>query len=222
MEKKEFKLWKKILIIVFLVIVILFLVLTIRKMAIIYSLEEKLSEYQQLDNIYSKSYNNSPDGTMIFEKYYKDNVEKDILTSSEDNKKITQYIYNDERKVFTEYNNQKTVEIEKNNNSIESPILINYTNADNFFKLLYNGLTTTISTGNLNGYECYILSSSINSNFKYEENSKDIRIYIDKATGLTVKYEDVINNQTITYEYSFNEVSDEDMKEPDITQYTEI
>lgn len=222
MEKKEFKLWKKILIIVFLVIVILFLVLTIRKMAIIYSLEEKLSEYQQLDNIYSKSYNNSPDGTMIFEKYYKDNVEKDILTSSEDNKKITQYIYNDERKVFTGYNNQKTVEIEKNNNSIESPILINYTNADNFLKLLYNGLTTTISTGNLNGYECYILSSSINSNFKYEENSKDIRIYIDKATGLTVKYEDVINNQTITYEYSFNEVSDEDMKEPDITQYTEI
>ena len=53
MEKKEFKLWKKILIIVFLVIVILFLVLTIRKMAIIYSLEEKLSEYQQLDNILS-------------------------------------------------------------------------------------------------------------------------------------------------------------------------
>ena len=222
MEKKEFKLWKKILIIVFLIIVLLFLVLTIRKIIIISSLEDKLSEYQQLDNIYSKSYNNSPNGSINFEKYYKDNVEKDILSLSEDNKKVTQYIYDDKRKVFTEYNNQKTVEIEKNSDSIESPILINYTNADNFLNLLYNSLTTTISTGNLNGHECYILSSSINSNFKYKENSKDIRIYVDKATGLTVQYEDVINNQTITYEYSFNEVSDEDMKEPDITQYTEI
>ena len=92
MEKKEFKLWKKILIIVFLIIVLLFLVLTIRKIIIISSLEDKLSEYQQLDNIYSKSYNNSPNGTIIFEKYYKDNVEKDILTLSEDNKKVTQYI----------------------------------------------------------------------------------------------------------------------------------
>src|SRR5699024_3097853 len=107
MEKKEFKLWKKILIIVFLIIVLLFLVLTIRKIIIISSLEDKLSEYQQLDNIYSKSYNNSPNGTIIFEKYYKDNVEKDILTLSEDNKKVTQYIYNDKRKVFSEYNNQK-------------------------------------------------------------------------------------------------------------------
>lgn len=59
----------------------------------------------------------------------------------------------------------------------------------------------------------------------YQSNTNKLLIYVDKDTGLTVKrIEQIIEDGNIkenitTCEYKFNEVTDEDIKEPDALEY---
>lgn len=224
MEKKKMKLWKKVLIVI-LIIFLIFLAFTIRKMIIISNLSNKIENYQKMDNIYSKS-SNDYSSISTFEKYYKDGIEKNIITLPEKNSKAIQFIYSNERKVFIETPDVKTVSI-SNEDSLDSflPILVSYIDSITFPELLLTSLTSTISTDTLNGKECYVLNNKFNSNFLYEQNAVSAKIYIEKNTGLTIRMVQVVKEdnekslKTVNYEYSFGHVTDEDIKEPNISEY---
>lgn len=225
MENKKMKLWKNVLIVI-LTIFLIFLAFTIRKMIIISNLSNKIANYQKMDNIYSKS-SNDYSSISTFEKYYKDGIEKDIITLPEKNSKAIQFIYPNQRKVFIETPDTKNVSTsEENNVSSYSPILVSYIDSITFPELLLTSLTSTICKDTINGKECYVLSSRSNPNFLYEPNAVSMKMYIEKDTGLTIRMVQVVkeNNEkslkTVNYEYSFGNVTDEDMMEPNILEYT--
>lgn len=225
MKKKKMKLWKKVLIVI-LTTFLIFLAFTIRKMIIISNLSTKIANYQKMDNIYSKS-SNDYSSISTFEKYYKDGIEKDIITLPEKGSKAIQFIYPNERKVFIETPDAKNVSTsEEDNLNSYSPILVSFIDEITFSELLLTSLTSTICTDTLNGKECYVISNNCNPNFLYEQNAVSMKMYIEKDTGLTIRMIQVVkeNNEkslkTVNYEYSFGNVTDEDMREPDILEYT--
>ena len=134
--------------------------------------------------------------------------------------KITQYLYDNERKLFVEKGDKKTVTTTEKPEEIVASVLVSYTSYENFWQLLFNSITSSITTAQLDGKECYVISSSYNLNFIYEGDSDTVKVYIDKETGLALKCEEVNNNRITKYQYSFDTVQDEDLKEPDMEQYT--
>lgn len=224
MEKKKMKLWKKILI-VLLVVLLIFVAFTARKIIIISNLSKKLEKYQNMDNIYART---AADHASItsYEKYYKDGVEKDVIWSAEKNVKFIQYTYKDQRKLFQEMEDKKTLNVYKESNeNVSSPILVNYIMSVDLMGNLINSLTSKITTENVDGKECYVLENKYNPNFLYDANATNLKVYIEKETGLTTKVVEFIttdgvkSQKTINYDYSFGTVTDEDMSEPDASLY---
>ena len=80
-------------------------------------------------------------------------------------------------------------------------------------------------TKKIDGKDYYILSSKMNTNFLYNTNTTKMTIYVEKNTGLTTKIvEEVNENGEIKeiykdFEYKFNNVTDEDISEPDNSEY---
>ena len=54
--------------------------------------------------------------------------------------------------------------------------------------------------------------------------NNDAKIYFDKDTGLAIKVEMYFDEETyiITYQYSFNEVTDKDVEELNLSDYEVI
>lgn len=217
MEKK--KVWKRILIVIF-VIFIIFLIYTIRKTIIIASLQNKLKEYQNMDNIYVKiTFDNS--NIVTLEQYYKDGIEKNISKFKEGNTTIMEYIYPNQRKIFRERNDNKTLTIKnlQTNEKLlqDKPNLVSYTNSLVTMPELFSiSIITKVKTEEVQGKECYVLTDN-----KYE------RLYVEKSTGLAVQtivstIDEGNVERIIKYEYGFGTVTDKDMQEPDIEQYTII
>ncbi len=219
MKEKKIKIWKIVLGVIVLIF-FLFVIFLTRKMIILSSLENKLAGYQEKNNIYVKTEITDSENNTTFEKYYKDGIEKDVLSIPNREEKITQYLYDNERKLYVEKGDKKTVTTTEKPEEIVASVLVSYTSYENFWQLLFNSITSSITTAQLDGKECYVISSSYNLNFIYEGDSDTVKVYIDKETGLALKCEEVNNNRITKYQYSFDTVQDEDLKEPDMEQYT--
>ena len=232
MDEKKKKVWKQILILIILVILLIFIIIISRKATIISSLESKLQEYQQQNNIYSKTtFDSQVDTDMSkvkeFEIYYKDGVEKDVITSADNNTKIIQYVYNDKSRIYSEKNGNVEFESENDDGGSNHLILSSATSSDNLFDLFYNSIVTSIKTENLNGTDCYVLTSKHNSSWVYNENCKEIQVYVEKETGLIKQVKNILEVDGLekedirTSEYSFGTVTDADITEPEINAETE-
>ena len=225
-EKKK-KLWKQIIILIILLILLVLIIITSRKAVIISSLESKLQEYQQQNNIYSKTtFESQVDTSMSkvknFEIYYKDGVEKDVITSADNNTKIIQYVYEDKVRIYSEKNGNIEFEKENDDGWTNRLILSSATSSDNLFDLFYNSIVTSIKTENLDGTDCYVLISKYNSDWVYDENCKEIQVYVEKETGLVKQVKNIlevdgqVKEDIRTAEYSFGTVTDADITEPEI------
>ena len=230
LEKKKVKYIKKYnhklrilkttLLSIILIFAVLFVAFPGRKMVIIKSLEDKFQVYeQQSDNVYIKAlmYNDS-NLQFTYENYYKDDdLKKYVMTNPEADIKVTQYFYQNEIKQFIEEPEGKRLIIEPRENNIGVPPLMNYFYNDSFIGTFFMSMDYKITTGDVNGKECYVFSRT------YAKPETKIDIYIEKDTGLVLQSaqiglteEDIALTQ---YEYSFGTVTDEDMQEPDATEY---
>ena len=225
-EKKK-KVWIQILILIILVILLIFIIIISRKATIISSLESKLQGYQQQNNIYSRTtFESQVDMNSLkiqsFEIYYKDGVEKDVITSADNNTKIIQYVYEDKIKIYSEKNGNTEFERENDSGWSNHLILSSATSSDNLFDLFYNSILTSIKTENLDGTDCYVLTSKHNSSWLYDENCKEIQVYVEKDTGLVKQVKNILEvdgqekGDIRTSEYSFGTVTDADITEPKI------
>ena len=232
LEKKKVKYIKKYnhklrilkitLLSIILILVVLFVAFPGRKMVIIKSLEDKFQVYeQQSDNVYIKAlmYNDS-NLQFTYENYYKDgDLKKYVMTNLEADIKVTQYVYPNEIKEFIEEPEGKRLNIEPRKNAA-LPALMNYFYNDSLIGTFFMSMDYKITTGDVNGKECYVFSR------KYVKPETKIDIYIEKDTGLVLQsaqIEPTKGDIDLTqYEYSFGTVTDEDIQEPDVTEYTLI
>lgn len=235
MENKKMKLWKKILIIVA-IIVLIFIIVISRKAIILNNIDNKVSNLENSnDNIYAEIVTDK----YKVKKYIKNEIEKIVLESKDENEeisKIIQITYPDKRKVFTEKDGTKTMNIyeetapvrgahiEENTNASYTAIT-NFAYSISLPENILNSIFTSINSVELNGKECYELTSKYNSNFIYSQNTKQMKAYVEKDTGLPLKLIEVVNEngenieKVTTYKYEFNIVTDDDIKEPDSQEY---
>ena len=211
------------------ILIVLFVVFPGRNMVIIASLKDKVEVFnQKSNNMYTKiSHYSSTTSPLTFECYYKDDIVKVITTTSGlGATTTTEYRYPDQSRIFTDAPYGKTLTIlDSPEDGYVSPILTD---------LYYNSITdlssmsvkSKISTIKLDGKECYMISNI------FENEESKLRWYVDKDTGLLLKavqrglveeqYQSTYQTTVIEYEYSFGIVTDEDMQEPNETEYTLI
>ena len=229
-EKKKIKYIKKYnhklrilkmsLLSIILIIVVLFIAFPGRNMMIIASLQNKFKDYeQQSDNVYIKTSYYPSQTVATYDNYYKDGIEKHVMTYLEDNVKSMQYIYPNQNRTFVDGPDYKNLYI-MDGQYLYNP-LNNYTYYDSIKTLFIMSRSYKITTGKVNGKDCYILKTA------YKEEIPALEFYIEKNTGLVLQtIQSVsVNGEdrgiiTIQYEYSFGTVTDEDMQEPDETEYT--
>lgn len=211
------KLWKKIAIVI-LIIFLIFVIFVARKFFILLNISNKVSKLDNNNNVYIKTtmtYNNQ---IISSENFSKDDIRKDVFEYA-GTRKIIQITYHNERKVYTEENNNKTMSVYHDYLAPGTTTYYKITNfAENmsFLDMLYNSISGKFKTIDFDGKKCYEISN-IKGNIE--------TVIIEKNTGLALKQirieniNNVTQKVTSTTEYKFNSVTDEDLKEPDESQY---
>ena len=180
------KKYTKIILLILLVALIFFVSNTIRKIVIFGELEDKIVKLNTKDNIYCKM----ESGTQVVEIYKKDKQVKINLTDKRTNEK--QVTYDDEN----------------------TNVIVNYAEHLNFFERIKSSITASIITEKVDDKNCYVISDKNNINWAVPSDCKDMKIYVEKETGLPIKHivEYKEKEEVCTYEYSFDSVTDEEMR----------
>ena len=218
----------KVIFLIIAIIVIIGIIIMLRKISIIINIQKKVLDYESKDNNYCKMIRNDENITEIF---IKDDVVKYVYTSkSNTEKKVIDIRYQNEYKSFTQENGKKTmttyypVNCKEIHNGIENYNIIKDFEYGFTAKRIVSILFAKIESVELEGIACYKISYNIYNNEFIEEN---IDIYYDKEKGLPLKKIRNVNNKraemnytdTLIYEYQPKIVTDEDMKEPNPSEY---
>lgn len=228
-EKKKILKW---LLIIIATIVIIAIIIFGRRLIIINTLESKVLPYTKSTNAHVRmTFENSTNKSI--DTYMLGNIEKNVVNYSagQDYQQLIQITYPENRKLFTtDANGTKIMRtFEEQNKKVLSYVIVNfvdYTTFSTFFEKLHDVFTTKITTSIVDGKECYLFSSLSHTQYVYGKNTTDLKMYIDKETGLpikvieTSKLEDGTKTEKITdYKFEFNNLSEEDLKEPNNADY---
>lgn len=222
---RKFNAKLKILKIIILIIIAILLICIGRKSIIMSNLSKKYEENSNAKNYHIKTYIYSGTNSQVVDTYCKDGKTLTILTSlnNENFSKIIEYSDNDKTNTYMESSNEKIaflnsetkLKLFSNSNSI-------YENVKRYF--VKNSILASIRSVKCNGIDCYYISNFQNNIIPNGDG--DYGIYLDKKTGLpirvlggTVGSSAETNDTVIDYYYEFNTVKDEDIQEPDITEY---
>lgn len=225
MDKK--KILKVVLIILLIILAIVF-IHTIRNYIIISSLQSKMQEKSNLNNIYRKIQNNE-DGKdrMINELYKKDEKIKFSTIMNGENgdsshafmQKSVSYAIGDTITRFVDYvengKEEKVMYEEKNSEHNETgTILVKYFDEDTLF---INCIKTLIKSEKIDNKDCYVIISN-DTNYSSGDYSK---IYVNKETALPIKIVEPFDNgeYTTNITYEFGVVTDKDFEFPNVSEY---
>ena len=251
-DKKAVKYFKKyrkklrILRIILLIILTIFIVNTARKMIIIQSMQNKIMQYERVDNFYIKSYYYQGDIIYFSEIYNKGNKYKaknSNLWFADNNTRLEIFeVYGNEENEnwyrIDNYNDKdkakKTATLNKDGSSKTLKRILGMSNfeTNNFWELLLMAISSDISSESCNGKECYRISYTFftvcpTTPILWQQEHYMQIYYLEKETGLPIRS---INNrdveinhgnkeQTLDFEYDFGNVTDDDIKEPNINEY---
>lgn len=220
MEKKKMSLLKKIMIGIAIILLII-VILTARKFIILKSIQNKNIEYEKLDNIYTKSTYGYEKTTC--ERYIKGNIDK--LVFKKEGTCMTQIMDVEEERNYFDYGDIKQLQISKiDRNSFwmsKMPVVVDTLSTS--FEILYNSVVSRIHTEKIGGEEFYVIEGKLFTGFAYLQDTKSVKAYINKETGILAKRVETLKDGTervTEFECSFGTVTDEDIKDPDRTEYT--
>ncbi len=232
MEKKKIKIWKIVLIIVG-IILLIFLVKTTRNMIILKKIDNAVSKYQNSNNVHITSYTYYGDSLNITESYKKDDkyLVKVNADSKDHKRRLINYCDGEKVNTYIESDSDKIAIL--NSNALPSAGQVaNYAENNSLWEFLVMSFCTSIKSEVCNGKDCYKLSNLLSSSVFIVSNDEDFSksdfsIYIDKETGLLVRQfngtsgegKDKINTVN-DMKYEFDTVTDADIVEPDISEYT--
>lgn len=200
MEKRKMKLWKKVLIAILIIFIIL-VILAIWRYNILTDIYEKNNEKFSTSNYY---YYSKTDDT-IMESWKKDQITKVNLKQVNGEGDVTiwknestreEYVFYNKQKIYTE-SQGAVLGITPAGFSLEP-------DANNRILIAINPIVY-IGTKEYDNKECYYV--------KIDEQEE----YIEKETGLIIHSTSEIGERNITYR--FNDITDEEIEMPDINQY---
>lgn len=225
---------KKVLKLIFIIIflfIILYISFVIRNVVILTKLDNKVTELNNTkNNIYKAiTYTGNPHMGADLKIYKKDEVVKYVTSMKDGSVSITEYCYPEVKRIYTVTKDDKFFD-EKNEkfDPVFPAYVDNYTNCINFYDLILSAIHTRIKNVEIDGKKCYQLSGNNSPLFLYYGTSEEyisMELYLEKDTGIPVKQIEKLNidDNNVEYitdfEYSFDVVTDEDMKEPDKSEY---
>ncbi len=221
---KKFSSKLKILKTIILIMILIFIGTIGYKFIVIKSMQDKVKQYSDITNFHitKKSYcydtittqetfNKDENYIIRIKRVKEDGENREIIITKSGNN----YITSGEAKVAS-LNSMQIVSSEK---------VYNYLETESLGEFLYGLLISSkISSVKCNGKDCYKIENFKVSGVLFPEYG--MCLYIDKETGLIVRTEEgtsdsegKIYTQVSDYKYEFNTVTDEDLKEPDISEY---
>lgn len=229
-DKREVKYIKKysnkmkVLKTIILAIVLIYIGIIGYKFIVIKSMQDKIKEYSSITNFHITKKSYCYDTVTTQEIFHKDDNYlgriKSISECRDDREIIStksgnNYITSGQAKVAV-LNSMSLTARDKVYNNLET---------ESAWEFIYGLVfSSKISSVKCNDKDCYKIENFKVSGMLYPEYG--MCLYIDKETGLIVRVEEGVpdNNgkmytQVSDYKYEFNTVTDEDLKEPDISEY---
>ena len=210
-NKSGRKILKWILLILFVILIIVITLIT-RKMIIISNLQNKISQYKESSNYYAKILAYFEESKEITECYVKEDSYLSTIIHNNTGK-VVEYC---DGKIVNTYidtiDGEKILEV----NGVPDKILVaDYLANIDKFKSIF----ISIKSEKYNEQDCYYI--------EFSQNTDKIGVYINKETGLPMKACNGMSTNSngekfdnfIEYQYEFDVVTNEDIKEPDITGY---
>lgn len=224
MEKKKVgKKVLKIIGIILLIVFAIFVINTIRKLAIIKSIQRTASQYTSSTNYHIKSVaSGMSDGiTTTINSYCKNEKKLTVVERSKDGKvdsKLSTYDDGKRKDMFSESEEIKRVDI-----GIESEFDIGIRVFDYFegitnnMQLMCLAIASKVEDIEYNGKKCYRIADCPAPSIMQDAINNINEVYIDKDTGLVIRTH--FGNAISEREYEFNNVQDEVFIEPDLKEY---
>ena len=200
MEKRKMKLWKKVLIAILIIFIIL-VILAIWRYNILTDIYEKNNEKFSTSNYY---YYSKTDDT-IMESWKKDQITKVNLKQVNGEGDVTIWKNESTREEYVFYNKQKIYTESQGAVLGITPAGFSLEPDTNNRILIAINPIVYIGTKEYDNKECYYV--------KIDEQEE----YIEKETGLIIHSTSEIGERNITYR--FNDITDEEIEMPDINQY---
>ena len=219
---KKFNNRLKILKMILAIILIVFIVFIGSKFIIIKSMQSKIKKYKDITNFHTTINTYKGETLELSNIYYKDGK---FLTNikSLNGKDIRQEMINTSEGNLYITSGEDKVAVLGGMIIKTSDTVYNYLETENIAQLIINLLTSNISSVKCNDKDCYKIDNFKSPDILYQE--QGLCVYIDKNTGLLVRAEmgervgkDVFTI-VIDYSYEFNTVTDDDLKEPNISEY---
>lgn len=241
MDKKKII---KIFLLLILLLFLAFIILTIRKTIILLDIDNKVSNLENIkQNVYVKTSSITSEYTLETERFIKDDIDKLILQRKNKDgteTKIIQYDNAERHRVYVEKDGNINITTDTvyegispkpvRDSHIEAPegvtpfasytIIPNAVYSNSLIERIINSMLTSLKTVKKGEKEFYEISGKYSSSTLYSENTEKISVYVEKETGLTIKKVEIINENgksaenITTFEYKFDSVTDEDVKEP--------
>lgn len=225
MEKKKMDLWVKIVIVI-LVILLVFLIATFRKFLILKQISKQYGEDIKSTNYYSKTYSIEEGMTEL---WIYEGTKMLKYTSVENGEFVERTIYtseqNEESWIIVNSPEQKTavkIEYSADRETISSAgINPGLPESDDNWHLFQMAVITNIQNSRWNGKEAYNISFNFIEQEEYRMwvNKEDYRI-IGQINGTSTDMEGNTYTNISSYAYTFNTLTEEDVKLPDLTGYT--
>lgn len=236
---KKFNKKMNILKLIILLSLVVFIVLTARKVIIISSLSKNAENTINVENYHNVTYSYYLEDYSKTEVFSLGDKKKIIMTQVKDNKvnKITMFAKKSEnankensKYIANIYRESQDVKDEKTEKVVnlnkEIEIFVNpqnVTKTENYLQLIVYSILASIKDTTFNGQECYYIS-----NFKSVNNNLEEGMYINKSTGLPIssiayEYKNPDGTRgripTSDYIYEFNVVKEEEFVEPNMDEY---
>ena len=220
-------------------ILVVFIILTARKVIIISSLSKNAENTINTSNYHTVTY------SYYLEDYSKTEVfslgdKKKIITTQRKNNRVNKItIFARKNESFNENDNKYIADIyrevkDEKDGKIEKVVNLNQeieifvnpqnlTKTENYLQLFVYSILSSVKDTTFNGEECYYIS-----NFKSVNNNLEEGMYVNKSTGLPIssiayEYKNPDGTRgrvpTSDYIYEFNVVKDEEFIEPNIDEY---
>ena len=192
-----------IIITIVVILIIVLLILAISRFYILSKIQENNEFYEAQNNCYYYSETNNA----IMEYWRKDSIMKLNIKYLSNNSDMTFWKNLDTNEDLIFYNSNEKTYSNSNGGMIERlPIGITFTENIGTRILMAINPTLYIGSKEYKGINCYYIKQ-----FDYEE-------FIEKETGL-ILYNNY-DNDIRKINYTFNEVTDEDVQKPNIQEYT--
>ena len=220
-------------------ILVVFIILTARKVIIISSLSKNAENTINTSNYHTVTYSYYLEAYSKTEVFSLGDKKKIITTQRKDNginkiiifaRKNESFNENDNKyiaNIYREVRDEKDGKIEKVVNlNQEIEIFVNpqnVTKTENYLQLFVYSILSSVKDTTFNGEECYYIS-----NFKSVNNNLEEGMYVNKSTGLPIssiayEYKNPDGTRgrvpTSDYIYEFNVVKEEEFVEPNIDEY---